>query len=142
MMGLGSMATRKFGRIRNGASEMASDVTKMGSVELQNFFEDVQDLLAKVTDLDDAEVAALRSRVTHSLDEARKSVRDGARRVRDTASEWRDSARETASEWSDTTLAQARSARREIRKRPLTIGLAAAVIGVALGALLARNRSE
>ena len=121
---------------------IGSMVSKKGSVELQNFFEDVQDLLAKVTDLNDGEVAALRSRVERSLGAARESVRDGARKVRDTASEWRDSARETASEWSDTAQVQARSARREIRKRPLTIGLAAAVIGVALGALLARNRSE
>ena len=141
-MGLGSMAAGKIDRLRNGASEIASDVAKKGSVELHSFFEDVQDLLAKVTDLDDREVAALRSRVARSLDVARESVRDGAHRVRDTATEWRDSARDTASEWSDTAHRQTRSARREIRKRPLTIGLAAAVIGVALGALLARNRSE
>jgi ElaB/YqjD/DUF883 family membrane-anchored ribosome-binding protein len=135
-MGIGASATGRFGRLRNGAGELASqvaqsEVVKKGSVELQNFFSDVQDLLAKVTDLDDREVAAIRSRVQDSLDVARESVQDGARRVRDTASDWRDSAEE-----------HARSAQREIRKRPLTIGLAAAVIGVVLGALLARGRAE
>lgn len=138
----GTWSTGKFGRIRNGASEMASDVAKKGSVELQNFFDDVQDLLAKVTDLDDEEVAALRSRVARSLDVAQESVRSGARQVRETASGWRDTARERASEWGDAALEQARSVRREVRKRPLSIGLGAVVIGIALGALLARNRSE
>lgn len=130
-MGIGARAAEKFDRLRNGAGEVASQVAQKGTAELQNFFDDVQDLLVKVTDLEDREVAALRSRVQDSLEAARESVQDGARRLRDTASDWRDTA-----------VDQVRSAQRQVRKRPLAVGLVAAVIGVTLGALLARGRTE
>ena len=127
----GASVAGKLARLRNGAGHVASQVAEQGSAELQNFFDDVQDLLAKVTDLDDHDVAALRSRVEDSLKAARESMQSGVRRVRDTAADWRDTAME-----------QAGSARRQVRKRPLTIGLAAAAIGLTLGALLARRRTK
>ena len=86
--------------------------------EMGRFFADVEDLLRRVTSMDDADVARLRTRVEGSLTSARASVTRGANRVRESAGDIAD----TTDEY--------------VRRRPWTVAGVAMVAGALLGAAL------
>ncbi len=114
----------------NATNETMNDPARMnpgaggaGGGEMGRFFSDVEDLLRRVTNMDDADITRLRQRVEGSLSSAKDSVTRGASRVR-----------ESASEMADTTDDY-------VRRRPWTVAGIAMVAGAMLGAaLLSRTR--
>lgn len=86
------------------------------SGETGRFFSDVEDLLKRVTNMNDADVARLRERVEGSLSSVRDTVTRNASRVR-----------ESAGEIADTTDAY-------VRRSPWTVAGIAMVAGLIVGA--------
>lgn len=56
------------------AAETAADVTAAGASELKKFLDDVEDLVRRVSPLDDAELGRIRARVESSLKSVRKAT--------------------------------------------------------------------
>lgn len=61
------------------AGARAEEALRHKASQLQKFFDDVEELLGKVSDNAEPEVARLRSRVESSLGRMSSSVRDGTR---------------------------------------------------------------
>lgn len=93
-----------------------------GQGELGRFFADVEDLLKRVTNMNDADATRLRERVEGSLSTAREAVGRGANRFR-----------ESAGEMADTTDSY-------VRSRPWTVAGIAMVAGLLLGAAMLSGR--
>lgn len=93
-----------------------------GQGEMGRFFADVEDLLKRVTNMNDADVTRLRERVEGSLSTARDTLSRGASRVG-----------ESAGDVADTTDSY-------VRSRPWTVVGIAMVAGVVLGAALLSGR--
>jgi len=92
------------------------------SVEWRNLVADVEDLVKKVANVDDAEIAEIRSKVEHTLERAKTSARAGVAAVRGRA--------EDVSEATD----------EYVRENPwAAIGVAAAV-GIVIGFIAAGRR--
>jgi ElaB/YqjD/DUF883 family membrane-anchored ribosome-binding protein len=53
--------------------------------EVQNLLADVEELLGRITNIDDADVAAVRARVSESIDKARDSLSANAGKLQDRA---------------------------------------------------------
>ena len=92
------------------------------SSEMNRFFSDVEDLLKKVTHMNDADVARLRERVETSLSSARETVTRGASRVRESAGGMVESTDDY------------------VRRKPWTVAGIAMVAGALLGAALLSSR--
>lgn len=92
------------------------------SSEMNRFFSDVEDLLKRVTHMNDADVARLRERVETSLTSARETVTRGASRMRESA----DGMVESTDDY--------------VRRKPWTVAGIAMVAGALLGAALLSNR--
>ncbi len=103
--------------IGRGARKAAS----RSSGEIRDLLADVEDLLSRVTGVDDADLARARERVEASLGRARESVVDGTLHLRDRAA------------------ASAKAADGYAHDSPWTLVGVAAVAGIALGAALARR---
>jgi ElaB/YqjD/DUF883 family membrane-anchored ribosome-binding protein len=78
--------------LSNGAREAAADFRKRGqrvkgtvSEELQAFLLDVEDLVKRVANISDADVARVRARVAGALNDVRAAASDTADRLRDRA---------------------------------------------------------
>lgn len=109
----------------NASNESINDPGRMnpgagaaGGGEMGRFFSDVEDLLRRVTSMDDADITRLRERVEGSLTSARDSVARSATRVRESASDIADSTDDY------------------VRRRPWTVAGIAMVAGALLGAAL------
>jgi ElaB/YqjD/DUF883 family membrane-anchored ribosome-binding protein len=89
--------------------------------EVQNLLADVEDLLGRITNINDADIAAVRERVTDSIDKARDSLKSGVGKIQDRA----------------VSAAGAADAYAHDNPWPL-IGIAAAA-GVVVGMLVARR---
>ncbi|MCU0759946.1 MAG: hypothetical protein MUF07_12225 [Steroidobacteraceae bacterium] len=105
---------RAYGGAGAGQGQRAS--------EMNRFFADVEDLLKRVTHMNDADVARLRERVETSLSSARDTVTRGASRVRESA----DGMVETTDEY--------------VRRKPWTVAGIAMVAGALIGAALLSSR--
>lgn len=90
--------------------------------EMSRFFSDVEDLLKRVTHMNDADAARLRERVESSLAGARETVARSASRVRESAGEMADSTDDY------------------VRRKPWTVAGIAMVAGAILGAALFSSR--
>lgn len=73
-----------MGRAADNLADLAHDAGKRSgealhrrASELQKFFDDVEDLLGRVSSLDDAEITRLRGRVESSISHVRSAARDG-----------------------------------------------------------------
>jgi len=82
-------------RVRNDIGEGINDVKAAASVEIKSLIADVEDLVAKIADLKDADVVRVRSKVLNavgaakdSLAESADSVRRQAQRVANTADDY------------------------------------------------------
>ena len=64
----------------NGAAEeagaRAEEALRRRASQLQKFFDDVEDLLGRVSSLDDTEISRLRNRVESSISHVRSAARD------------------------------------------------------------------
>jgi ElaB/YqjD/DUF883 family membrane-anchored ribosome-binding protein len=74
---------RSAGRRINGdISEGAGRIKSVASAEIKNLIADVEDLVARIADLQDADVARVRHKVLRAIDNAKSSLADSAESVR------------------------------------------------------------
>jgi len=69
-------------RINGDMSEGLSNVKATASDEIKSLIADVEDLVARIADLKDADVARVRSKVLRAIDSAKESLTDSADNVR------------------------------------------------------------
>jgi ElaB/YqjD/DUF883 family membrane-anchored ribosome-binding protein len=108
-------------RVGNEAIMGAERVRRTASSELGNLISDVEDLLKKVANVADVDVAKLRERVQEKLDTAKESLAAGSKRITETA---RDAAGATDG---------------YVRQSPWQAVGFAALAGVAVGYLISRR---
>lgn len=103
------------------AGARADEALRRKASQLQKFFDDVEELLRRVSSMGDAEISTLRKRVESSIDHARDAARQGA-----------------GAAW-DTTRSAAKATDGYVHDNPWTaIGVTAAA-GLLVGALLSRK---
>jgi len=69
-------------RIVNDLSDGVSGVKSAATAEIKSLIADVEDLVAKIADLKDADVAKIRNKVMRAVDNAKESLADSADTVR------------------------------------------------------------
>ncbi|MDQ2641756.1 MAG: hypothetical protein M3Y79_14385 [Pseudomonadota bacterium] len=104
------------------AGARAEEALRRRATQLQKFFDDVEDLLGRVSSLDDSEISRLRSRVESSISHVRSAARDGVQATVDGAK----SAAMATDEY--------------VHRKPWMAIAATAVACLALGALLRGER--
>jgi ElaB/YqjD/DUF883 family membrane-anchored ribosome-binding protein len=72
-------------RLKNDLSEGVGDIKAAASSEIKNLIADVEDLMARITDLKDADVARVRGKVQRAVEAAKQSLADGADTIRQQA---------------------------------------------------------
>jgi ElaB/YqjD/DUF883 family membrane-anchored ribosome-binding protein len=76
-------AARIAGRRINGdISEGAANVRTVASAEIKSLIADVEDLVARIADLKDTDVARVRNKVLGAIGSAKDSIADSAESVR------------------------------------------------------------
>ena len=115
-----SMA-EEFNGVKDRTTDNVKRAASEGRRELGSFFDDVEELLARVTNLKDEDIARMRGKVEESLRGARETAGRTAQRVRDSVSD-------AASSTDD-----------YVRERPWTMVGVAALVGLALGVALSRR---
>lgn len=114
--------------VRNGSHKLKEDLAERirtvkdtASGEFKNFIDDVEDIVSRVADVKDPEIARIRDRLRNSVASVKEAVSDGADRVR-------HHAREVAVGADD-----------YVRENPWQALGIAALVGVAIGFLAARR---
>ena len=75
--------TRATGqRLRRDLSEGAGNIKGAASTEIKGLIADVEDLLARIADLKDADVTRVRNKVLRAVDAAKDSLSDSADTLR------------------------------------------------------------
>jgi ElaB/YqjD/DUF883 family membrane-anchored ribosome-binding protein len=69
-------------RINNDLSESANNIKSVASAEIKSLIADVEDLVARIADLKDADVARVRNKVLRAVDAAKESLSEGADTLR------------------------------------------------------------
>ena len=69
-------------RIRRDLSEGADNIKGAASTEIKGLIADVEDLLARIADLKDADVTRVRNKVLRAVDAAKDSLSDSADTLR------------------------------------------------------------
>lgn len=69
-------------RVKNDLSEGAHDIKAAASTEIKSLIADVEDLMARIADLKDAEVVRVRGKVQRAVDATKQSLADGADAIR------------------------------------------------------------
>ena len=69
-------------RLKSDLSEGVSDIKAAASSEIKNLIADVEDLMAKIAYLKDADVARVRGKVQRAVDATKQSLADGADSIR------------------------------------------------------------
>ena len=69
-------------RVGNDLSEGAGHVKTVASAEIKNLIADVEDLVARIADLKDADVARVRNKVLRAVDSAKETLADSADTLR------------------------------------------------------------
>ena len=103
------------------AGEHVDEALRRKAGQLQKFFDDVEELLRRVSDLGDRDISRLRSRLESSIEHVKDAARDGAQAA------------------VDSTRRAADAADGYVHRNPWTAIGATAAIGVLLGALLSRK---
>ena len=108
-------------RVKDDAIEGAGNVKNVAAAEIKSLIADVEDLVARIADLKDSDVARVRTRVLSAVDAAKQTLAGGA-----------DSLRQQAQ-------SAARGADDYVRESPwAAVGLAA-LVGAVVGILVARR---
>ncbi len=108
-------------RLKNDAGDAADRIKHVAADEIRNLIADVEDLIARLADLNDADVATMRSKVMATVESARETLGDGAEALRRHAQK------------------AARGADDYVRESPwAAVGLAA-LVGAVVGILVARR---
>jgi ElaB/YqjD/DUF883 family membrane-anchored ribosome-binding protein len=74
-------------RLGNDASEAAGNIKGVASAEVKNLIADVEDLLARIADLKDADVSRVRNKVLQAVGNAKESIAESADNLRRQARE-------------------------------------------------------
>jgi ElaB/YqjD/DUF883 family membrane-anchored ribosome-binding protein len=69
-------------RVKNDLSEGAHDIKAAASTEIKSLIADVEDLMARIADLKDADVVRVRGKVQRAVDATKQSLADGADAIR------------------------------------------------------------
>jgi ElaB/YqjD/DUF883 family membrane-anchored ribosome-binding protein len=69
-------------RAKNDLSEGMSDIKSAASGEIKNLISDVEDLMARIADLKDADVVRVRGKVQRAVDATKQSLADSADSIR------------------------------------------------------------
>src|ERR1700704_4546130 len=72
-------------RLKNDLSDGVSDVKAAASGEIKSLIADVEDLMARIADLKDADVVRIRGKVQRAVDATKQSLADGADAIRQRA---------------------------------------------------------
>src|ERR1700704_6755756 len=74
-------------RLKNDLSDGVSDIKAAASSEIKSLIADVEDLMARIADLKDADVVRVRGKVQRAVDGTKQSPADGAEAIRQHAQE-------------------------------------------------------
>jgi len=69
-------------RLKNDLSEGVHHVKATASSEIKNLIADVEELMARIVDLKDADVVRVRGKVQRAVDATKQSLADGAETIR------------------------------------------------------------
>lgn len=69
-------------RVNGDLGEGAANIKNVASAEIKRLIADVEDLVARIADLKDADVARVRTKVLRAVETAKSSVADSADSVR------------------------------------------------------------
>jgi ElaB/YqjD/DUF883 family membrane-anchored ribosome-binding protein len=69
-------------RVKNDLSEGASDIKSVATGEIKSLIADVEDLMARISDLKDADVVRVRSKVQRAVEAAKDSIADTTENLR------------------------------------------------------------
>jgi ElaB/YqjD/DUF883 family membrane-anchored ribosome-binding protein len=69
-------------RLKNDLSDSVSDIKAVASGEIKSLIADVEDLMARIADLKDADVVRVRSKVQRAVDATKQTLADGADTIR------------------------------------------------------------
>src|ERR1700682_5326668 len=72
-------------RLKNDFSDGVNDIKAAASTEIKNLIADVEDLMARIADLKDADVVRVRTKVQRAVDATKQSLADGADAIRQRA---------------------------------------------------------
>jgi ElaB/YqjD/DUF883 family membrane-anchored ribosome-binding protein len=72
-------------RLKNDLSDGVSNVKATASGEIKNLLADVEDLMARIADLKDADVVRVRTKVQRAVNATKQSLADGADAIRQRA---------------------------------------------------------
>jgi len=72
-------------RIKNDFSDGVSDIKAAASSEIRSLIADVEDLMARIADMKDADVVRVRGKVQRAIDATKQSLADGADAIREHA---------------------------------------------------------
>ena len=72
-------------RVKSDLSEGVHDIKAAASSEIKSLIADVEDLMARIADLKDADVVRVRSKVQRAVDATKQSLADGADAIREQA---------------------------------------------------------
>lgn len=65
-------------RLKDDASRAAGEIKHVAADEIRNLIADVEDLVARLADLDDSDVSALRGKVLSTVDAAKEALAGSA----------------------------------------------------------------
>jgi ElaB/YqjD/DUF883 family membrane-anchored ribosome-binding protein len=108
-------------RLKNDLKDGMSDIQTAAAGELKSLIADVEDLVARIADLNDADVVRVRNKVQRAVDSAKQSVAEGADTLRRRA----QNAASTADEY--------------VRDSPWQAVGIAALVGAVVGILATRR---
>lgn len=108
--------------VAHEAGERADAALRRKAGQLQKFFDDVEELLRRVSDVSDADVSRLRKRVEASIGHAKDAVESGAHAA------------------VEKTRAAAQATDAYVHRNPWAAIGATAAVGLLLGALIAGSR--
>jgi ElaB/YqjD/DUF883 family membrane-anchored ribosome-binding protein len=69
-------------RVKNDLGDGINDIKNAASGEIKNLISDVEDLMARIADLKDADVVRVRSKVQRAVDATKQSLSDSADTIR------------------------------------------------------------
>jgi ElaB/YqjD/DUF883 family membrane-anchored ribosome-binding protein len=115
-------------RLKDDLSDGVSDVKAAASSEIKSLIADVEDLMARIADLKDADVVRVRSKVQRAVDATKQSLADGADALRQHAQNIRQHAQTAANTADD-----------YVRDNPWQAVGIAALVGAVVGILATRR---
>ena len=69
-------------RVKNDLTDGINDIKSAASGEIKNLISDVEDLMARIADLKDADVVRVRGKVQRAVDATKQSIADSADSIR------------------------------------------------------------